>query len=387
MLNSTENSLVRLILEGFPLAGVPVAARLQVAPEEWQAIADSAAKHRVTPLLYASLLKSERLAEVPVPVREQLWKAHLHSGVTSLLAYQELTRLLERFQQKHIPVIVLKGAALATQFYPSPGLRPFGDIDLLIPKAILSRADQLLEEEGYAPAIELGEGFSSRYLAQQAYTRSGSPAFTFDLHWHFLAAVYYRRHIPIDWFWQHTTEVHLGDCSARVFTPGAQLLHLCAHYALHHRDGELLTLYDVARLLSQPGVEFDWPELMAQARMFHLSRAVQFTCEQVRESWGVSLPTQVWEELDQVQPGLEERIAFAVSAGRHSHWRTFLDGLNMPGLGAKLAYAWQYLFPTQRYMRQHYRLETTRLPPLHYVRRILQSLWRFSCGLVSTHKA
>jgi hypothetical protein len=48
-----------------------------------------------------------------------------------------------------IPVILLKGAALAELVYPSPGARGMGDVDLLVPSGELRRALAKLEAIGY----------------------------------------------------------------------------------------------------------------------------------------------------------------------------------------------------------------------------------------------
>jgi hypothetical protein len=88
--------------------------------------------------------------------RERCAQAYYHTAARNLLIYQELSHILAalattdsfsisdfgfgisqfaiRNPQFAIPTVVLKGAALATTLYPSIGLRPMGDIDLLVPQ-------------------------------------------------------------------------------------------------------------------------------------------------------------------------------------------------------------------------------------------------------------
>lgn len=61
-------------------------------------------------------------------------------------AQAELVRILE---QANVPYMILKGAA-AAQYYPNPSYRAMGDIDFLVPHAMLEQTRVLLENNGFA---------------------------------------------------------------------------------------------------------------------------------------------------------------------------------------------------------------------------------------------
>ena len=50
-----------------------------------------------------------------------------------------------------LPVVVLKGAALAELVYQHIGLRTMADVDLLVEKKNLDKAGSILERLGYCP--------------------------------------------------------------------------------------------------------------------------------------------------------------------------------------------------------------------------------------------
>ncbi len=55
--------------------------------------------------------------------------------------------------KENVKVIVLKGTSLATNLYPDIGLRPMGDIDLLVHKSQFRSAIQLVQSIGYRDTI------------------------------------------------------------------------------------------------------------------------------------------------------------------------------------------------------------------------------------------
>ncbi len=99
---------------------------------DWQAILRKVERWGLAPLVYTNLRQVVQSGQVPKPVAERL--RHLyHRDTIHGIARRELLRTtLLRFSEAGVPVIVLKGAALAALVYPSPALRPMRDIDLLV---------------------------------------------------------------------------------------------------------------------------------------------------------------------------------------------------------------------------------------------------------------
>jgi hypothetical protein len=109
------------------------------------------------------------------------------------------------------PVIVLKSAALATTLYPSIGLRPMGDIDLLVPQNCLAEAVACLQALGYVePAPDMAPGLNQ--VVGHHVSLDGGEAIPLhvELHWT-LAAGEHARHAPsMPWFWQQTEPLSMG---------------------------------------------------------------------------------------------------------------------------------------------------------------------------------
>src|SRR4051812_12973674 len=97
-------------------------------PEEPSAYVDALEEHAVAPLAYARL---------PHPALRDI---ALHAAAAEVLRLEDLRVLLVAFARHGIPLLILKGTALAYDVYDEPELRPRADTDLLIDHAGVGRA-------------------------------------------------------------------------------------------------------------------------------------------------------------------------------------------------------------------------------------------------------
>jgi Uncharacterised nucleotidyltransferase len=373
MADSAERLLVGLILEAFPLGNREDSVSPRPETDDWAAIAEAAVRHGLAPLLYASLKGGERLNRVPPESAEQLRADHFRANVANMVAYRELAHLLDSLATEHIPVVLLKGSAVAVQLYPDSGLRPLKDLDLLILESQAASVLALLTRQGYSPLPEMTRGFERRFSGQQAYSRHGPNPAQVDLHWHLFVIAYYRKLIPIEWFWQRTTAIEIEGRCARVLAPEAQFIHLASHYSLHHNIDRLMWLYDLALLMHSQRGNMNWEEVLEAVRAFKLTNPVQSTTAQVKRWWGVSPPADIARRLETLSVGRYERLVFAVASRGESQARVILDGLDLPSNQAGLRFWVRHLFPTTSYMRSRYHISHGFLIPIYYV-------WRSAAG-------
>src|SRR5262249_39384740 len=102
------------------------------------------------PLLRAHLLEAG--VQLPRGVAEHLtarWIQHAHAHAVRTRAIAELLTAME---DEDIPLLLLKGAALAQLVYGDPRLRPMRDVDVLVPARDARRATELLRACGFATA-------------------------------------------------------------------------------------------------------------------------------------------------------------------------------------------------------------------------------------------
>ena len=168
--------------------------------------------------------------QVPDPVAERLRDLYHREAIHSVARRELLRAALLRLSDASIPVIVLKGAALAALVYPSPALRPMGDIDLLVHRRDLGRVDELLRGMTEMPrSPTAGSGPDAR----PGIPLSG--AFSLDVRAHIFSPGRSARQlpaaarIPIEDFWERARPAQIESVATLVFSDEDLLLHLALH--------------------------------------------------------------------------------------------------------------------------------------------------------------
>lgn len=351
---------------------------------DWKVATSVALQHGLAPLLYQALTtRAQR--DVPTAVVQSLRTAYLQTSTANARMYAELAHLLEVFGHENIPIVLLKGSALAATLYVDPGLRPMGDLDLLVPVMMLDRSTALLEQEGYIDGSQTLLPHIDRHNNEILYYRPGNWACTVDLHWRLLGWVHYTRSIPIEWFWERTTEQPIAGQPAKVLDPEAHLLHAAAHLALHHAAERLVWSLDMALLIDRYQDQINWTSFIDAVRAFGLAPAVQQSIARVEETWGVSLPEPTRSVLFALASHWSERMILSFARSPRK-WHHNVDGVfARPGWQAKLAYIIGILFPNATYMQSKYNIRNLRLLPLYYawrpwaaIARAVQAIWELS---------
>lgn len=351
---------------------------------DWVSVIAAAEANGVAPLLYAAIKKSGREDDLLAECIERLRIAYLRSDTANWQALQILQSLLADFDRAAIPVVVLKGGALATTLYPEPALRPMIDLDLLIPRAQIKKADSLLLEQGFVSPVEMSTGFGLELMNYRAYDRGGINPGHIELHWHLFKSPYYCRRVPIQWFWDRTTEITINGERTQVLTQPAQFLHLASHFALHHLADGLIWSYDLALLMAHQAEPVDWDVILNAAERFGLVTSLQLALSRVAETWGVIAPATQVARLERFHSFWRDRAAFSLMLAPRAHARFFLDAVAQPTFFSKVRFCVAHFFPTLEYMRSRYNLKDKRLAPFYYLRRLAEGSWKLFRATVST---
>ena len=149
------------------------------------------------------------------------------------LRESEAARITSLLDNAGIESLLVKGWAVA-RLYPEPGLRPSGDIDLIV------------SPEMYGAAREIVKGFAS-------------PWFGVDLHAGGNESTHAVRAdgATFDDLLERSSRVDVGDGSVRVLGPEDSLRVLCFHF-WHHGAWRPLWLCDIAVALEACPANFDW---------------------------------------------------------------------------------------------------------------------------------
>lgn len=204
--------------------------------------------------------------------------------IGSLFFASELKTLLGAFEAGGVPVIALKGPALAAGLYADPALRPCSDLDFLVAPDRIEDALRVLAAQGYrrAPHFEGLPAAALRWIDCEIRLRG--PHIDVDLQWAVAPPGHILAFDP-NLLWR---ERRIAD-DVPVLSREATLLFLCAHGAKHGWS-RLIWLSDVARLVP---LEIDWPRACALARDVRCEAALRLGVGLAKDMLGATVPARI----------------------------------------------------------------------------------------------
>ncbi len=222
-----------------------------------------ARRHRVHSLLAGDVARaSEEVA------REQL---------RTLVLVQHLIRIQRLLETAEIPLLALKGPALAQQLYGDPGRRFSVDLDFLVLPGDHERALRVLQQAGYAlkaPAMHvLSPRQRQRILSRTHHwilMAQGPPPVSVELHLR-LVDPRWRVREDTQGVFQRAREVLVAGVPVRVMGP-EDLIHYLALHGTKHAWNRLLWLADLGRALALEAPTLDWEALIQRARQWRSLR-------------------------------------------------------------------------------------------------------------------
>ncbi|MBI4913932.1 MAG: nucleotidyltransferase family protein [Acidobacteria bacterium] len=302
--------------------------------------------------LVHSRLQDRAIASLATPELQDLFAAAARErAARSLLLQAETRRVLKCFEAGSIPVLVIKGSALAHWLYSTPHLRECEDVDLLFPsREDVQRAAELLRPEGYdwlGPAGDL-----ARCEATCTRVPEAGPSLELDLHWDIGGSPVYERRFSFQELAEEALLLPSLAEGARGLGPVHALVHAALHRALQLWMGTgdrlkwLFDFHEMARRFT----EAEWDELLSLAREKGLCGTCLHALRASERTFGTPLPLEVLEGLQRRAP--EEGLDLA----RMDRWG-YLQRMNfraLPGPRLKLRWLRQRLLPPGAYLRHHF---------------------------------
>lgn len=235
---------------------------------DWTGFVRQAIDHQVLPLVYQSL-RCLPAGAVPTDVMtefQQQSNAVLRNNLSFLT---KLFRVLQLLAEADIPCIPYKGPSLAVLAYGGNfGLRPFGDLDILVPAHAYEKTRDLFRARGYRDGADWGWESSmvdpTDDLAVDIH-RAITPA-QFPVRLDFAALHQRLRGVPV------------GGCEIRSLCPEDMLIVLSIQLAKDSWEDNPLRLSkvcDIAELLrSHP--DLNWRQIVDESRRLHCEYILAF---------------------------------------------------------------------------------------------------------------
>jgi Uncharacterised nucleotidyltransferase/Protein of unknown function (DUF5672) len=282
---------------------------------DWHAILRRVERWGMVPLVSTNLRQAVHSSQVPIQVMERLRNLNHRDTIHGVARRELLRTALLRFSESGVPVIVLKGAALAALVYPFPALRPMRDIDLLVHRRDMERVEAVLHSLRDAPAAGSNASSGNPPLDPKRLALLDIRQDIFSA-WIAADGLPSARRIPIADFWERARPAQIESVTTLVFSPEDLLLYLAFHLTVATGFvGQVRTLCDIGELCRCCGNTFEWSQLVSRAGCYDIQKPLYYALCLAREMVGAGVPSEVLRELRTSfrQLPLEERLIAAVA--------------------------------------------------------------------------
>ena len=150
------------------------------AGPDWDRVLAMGERLGCLPLLHRHLSQPQWSGLTPRHVQETLNLAYRKAAMRSLRIRGQIQQLHNETERRQIPLLFLKGAALAGWLYTDWALRPMSDIDVLVKEGDVPRLDRMLRDLGYAQDLSIYRSHVHRKVASRVshpapYSRPNRP--------------------------------------------------------------------------------------------------------------------------------------------------------------------------------------------------------------------
>ena len=277
-----------------------------VALEAWRRWERSGADARTDPVARRWLpLIGHNLRDVPVdpPVRALFVEARRNAWASNLRLLDAARPALESLAAAGIRTMLLKGAVLANPLYNEPGLRPIGDVDVLVEPVHARAATRILEESGWVA----WRGYSERdLLLAHGLDLWKPPHGALDVHWYLLAECCWPG--ADGGVWQRAQPMTSVTPTTVVPSAADLLLHICVHGLRWSPVHAGHWVADAVRIIQASGERLDWDVVVAEAARRRLGLQMTHALRVVRERGHVDVPQAVIERLEQQPVSWRDRL-------------------------------------------------------------------------------
>lgn len=309
---------------------------------DWARFIDIAREEGVAGILY-NYLKDK---DVPPSILLSLKRTYLSVAAQNLVFLDALENLEHVLESQKIEIILLKGASLLENIYPSVGMRPMIDLDLMVRPRDQERLFRLLQAQGYRrdPLIP--------HIVRKGRT-------LLDVHSHALNAdriANRARLFPagMESVWAHSVPWQEGYKWLKRPDDVDNTLLLSQH-VMKHSFSNLIWLMDIHRILSNRDNDF-WVRLFKRADHLSQRKPLRYTLFLLKGLFNTEPPRGTpFGDLSIGLSRLERGILATRIRGKALHrLGPLMALLCISGATARLAFLWETLFPKKEVIEQEF---------------------------------
>ncbi|MBW2991598.1 nucleotidyltransferase family protein [Candidatus Woesearchaeota archaeon] len=252
---------------------------------------ESAVKHKTLPLVL------EKFGDIFPGYEKEIKIVKISHKIKMDKILKELNLISKLFDEHKIPLIVLKGFPLAQALYGDYYLRTIGDIDLLIKKKDLEKAESLLFKEGYEFYNNWGhtrEWYMENHMHYEYVNKEKKTGV--EIHWNLRMRDGLKdNEIPEELFWNNLQKIKIKEHEFNSIGPEFMLLQNCFHFMAHNYALPLRYLYDAH--LNVEKYDLNWKFIIELAKKYNGATYLYHMLYNIKRIFKTNVPNEVIKEL------------------------------------------------------------------------------------------
>ena len=354
--------------------------------EDWNDLFKFAQKQGISCYLYYSLRQKKSENLIPEDWQRKVNLQLMHYSAGNIKHLQELEEISLAFNKVQIPVIFLKGSHLAFHVYPSPSLRPMGDIDLFVREENVQKAIDTLLASGYRSNYFTLENLKKHTRHLPPFTRKGKKSI--ELHWTLIQPHFHTSGTEqtMNWLINATEEKQFGKSRALVFKPNAIVFQLMLHIGLN--DGlrsSLKNLTDLTVLIQRFQKEIEWEVITNRILETSFARPYALVGWLANNMVGANIPYKFFQAMnveisEEIKAAALSRILLFGDVGLIGPLPTLIPA----NLTQKLVIVMKYIFMSPSKMKFRHNLKNNWEVFTYYPRRVFEFTRKYKSNVLKT---
>lgn len=333
---------------------------------DWDYVLRKSRKEGVSSLIYYCLKKFELQKYLPSEVLKNFEEIYYQNSVRNIFMVRETGKVLESFKKEGIESIILKGVFLAEKIYRNIALREMTDVDILIRRKDVKKANRILNSLGY-PTPKYYEDLLKISSSLNTLMYKGN--IRIHLHWHLINSTwplnFLVEEISIERIFEYAKPIKVDTLDTLTLSNEHLLIYLCYHLFNHSFD-RLLLLVDILGLLNSYSI--DWNFVIEEAERFKLSFILYYV---------LSFISQKKEEKVPYLERLKPSKSYLKKLPPSSFTSYFIYLLLQKGFKKKIKFLINTIFPSPCVVAHSFSISPKEVTRAHYFFRLIKPFLKF----------
>ena len=290
--------------------------------EEWSSKVDfentDNGSYRLYPLVYRNLtdlnIESNQIPEIFKRVYRHYWSF-------SNRLFLKTSLIIEMLNQSEIPILLLKGAPLAINYYDNIAGRPLSDVDIMIKPKDLVNTIAIFKKNGFHPITPIQK---NTFKWRHAVGFENNDGLEIDLHLSLFLENLNEKDQEV--YWEHSEAMVFFGKKTQTLCPTDHLLHTIVHGVVHNDSVPIRWIADAKMILEKNSI--DWDRIVRLSAKNKVSVKILVSLKYLKLHFINEIPEEVINDLQESVTNSFEENEFIEKTKKlnriKTHWFNYL---------------------------------------------------------------